>query len=48
MQLLSNLWATHLVDAGSDGVMKTPLLLSRGSFFVFECKMCFVFFLVAS
>ena len=24
MQLLSNLWAAHLVAAGSDGVMKAP------------------------
>ena len=50
MQLLSNLWAALLVAAGSDGVMKAPLLLSRGSFFVFECRMCcvFFFFLVAS
>ena len=44
MQLLSNLWAALLVAAGSDGVMKAPLLLSRGSFFVFECRMCCVFF----
>ena len=44
MQLLSNLWAALLVAAGSDGVMKAPLLLSRGSFLVFECKMCCVFF----
>ena len=36
----------HLEAAGSDGIMRAPLLPSRGNFCVFECKMSF--FLVGS